>query len=187
MITAKFKKKEIINLLFSNYECESEYEIDNIEAVVTFILEKLQLQINSIEDKSLEKLRISLRTIRSKRNQKWNSVHRIRSKFETKYAYWLNSSFEIPDLVTNIEQSASSSEHKSNSRAGRPPPSFQDLSKRSKMREVAKISLQNKNDPLRLISACRYAAKKSKEKDFELILKEIEESVDRGSKIKEIT
>lgn len=178
----KFTKREIIDVLFSKYDAENDK--DDIEVPLKFILSQLEIQINSVEEKTLEKLRIFLRKLRSDRNSKWQTVRRISCKFETKYGDWLNSEFLIPDLKSNLDTPVVMSNAKKG--AGRPPLQFHEMSDRSKMREIGRISNENKNDSVRLISACRYAAKKSKEKDLEVVLKELEEGPDKAKKIRKL-
>lgn len=81
----------------------------------------------------------------------------------------MNSKFKIPDLniTNNIEKPSSEI------RPGRPSIEFKNKSKRSQRRESADISAQCKHHPLRIVMACRHAARQSGHKDLIAILKGI--------------
>ncbi|EFN76560.1 hypothetical protein EAI_00061, partial [Harpegnathos saltator] len=55
-----------------------------------------------------------------------------------------------------------------------------------KQRDVAKISAELKHDPVRMIMACRYAAKQSFSTDLYTVLDKIVESSDTQKKIRKL-
>lgn len=91
-----FNNREILNIL-SRYSAAS--EIDDIQEAIIYILGKLNVQEHDVDIKWINEVKAAIRTLKSRRKQKWNSVKRIKHKFESKYASWLDSTFCVPDLT----------------------------------------------------------------------------------------
>jgi len=81
-----FNNREILNIL-SRYSAAS--EIDDIQEAIMYILGKLNVQEHDVDIKWINEVKAAIRTLKSRRKQKWNSVKRIKHKFESKYASWL--------------------------------------------------------------------------------------------------
>lgn len=128
----------------------------------------------------LQKLKKTVSALQSKRNEKFVAAKRMIERFNLLNEDWLNSEFKIPDLNT-INVGNRSCEI----RSGRPSIEFKDKSERSQRRDSAKISVQYKHVPLRIM-ACRYVARQSGHKDLHAILKEISKSLQRPSKVRKL-
>lgn len=147
-IMSKFTKKEIIDFLVNN----------TLDSTIHYIVSKLNLSIENISESDIKSLINKIRVLKSKRDANFQAAQRSLARFEFNNAEWLHSNFSVPIIA--VQDSASSSHF------GRPSLNFAEKSDRSKRREVSKISAELKNDPLRLIMACRYAAKQSANRDL---------------------
>jgi len=104
-------------------------------------------------------------------------VKRTKTKYESKHKEWLDSIFSIPNI--SIKNVASDSAPV----VGRPSISFHEKSDRSKRLEVAAISKKYNNDPLKLLMACRHAARISGQKNIAAVVKEILKSSTNSQKM----
>lgn len=167
----KFTKREVLEELLKT---------DNVESTVFYILSKMKLDVNNIESADVERLKASLRALKSRRSEKYNAASGIMDRFETKNAEWLNSDFPVL-LTLKTEQ-----EHRLSSHAGRPSLQFHKKSDRSKRRELAIISAEQKHDPERLIMASRYAANRNKNKDLYTVLSKVSQNLEQPRKIRKL-
>ena len=71
----KFTKREVLEELLKT---------DNLESTVSYILSKMKLDVNNIESGDVERLKASLRALKSIRSEKYKAARRIMNKFETK-------------------------------------------------------------------------------------------------------
>lgn len=165
-----FNNREILNIL-SRYSAAS--EIDDIQEAIIYILGKLNVQEHDVDIKWINEVKAAIRTLKSRRKQKWNSVKRIKHKFESKYASWLDSTFCVPDLTLQQYDAQSCTVA---SKKGRPGLLFDEMSSRSQRRVVAEISAQQQHDPNRILMACRHAARLSGDTDLFAVIKHIQES-----------
>lgn len=150
---SKFTKQEFLDVIQNNN--------NQRQSGVLYILLKLKINIGDVIPDDLQKLRKTVSALQSKRNEKFVAAKRMIERFNLLNEEWLNSEFKIPDLntISNIDKSSSEI------RLSRPSIDFKDKSKRSQRREAAEISIQCKHDPLRIIMACRHAARQSGHKD----------------------
>lgn len=149
---------------------------------VNYILAKLELDAKDVRSEDLYQLKVSVSSLRTKRNSRFNAASRKMDKFESKNSEWLDSEFHIPNLLlkNDMENSASTS------RPGRHSLEFKKKSDRSQRREAAIISAQNEHDSSKILMACCHAARKSGEKDLHAVLKDINKTPDRPSKIRKL-
>jgi hypothetical protein len=96
---AKFTKREILEFLMTN-------DLDS----TIYILSRLNLNIKNIPRPELESLKIAIRTLKSKRNAKFQAA-RMPERFESNNAVWLNSGFSV---ALSLAQHSISSSHSIN-------------------------------------------------------------------------
>lgn len=167
----KFTKREVLGELLKT---------DNVETTVFYILSKMELNVNNIESADVERLKASLRALKSRRSEKYKAARRIMDKFETKNAEWLNS--EFPVLLTMKTER----EHLTSSHLGRPSLEFHEKSDRSKRRESAKISAEQKHDPEKLLMASCYAANRTDKKDLYTVLNKVSGNLEQPRKVRKL-
>ena len=156
----------------------------DLSEAINYILKELNIVLEDACPQDVQRLRAALSTLRTKRNKKFQEARRIKEKFEKRNSSWLDSEFVIPNITINDENQQPSTS--SSSRVGRLSLSFENKSDRSKRREAANISKSLNHNPQRILQACRYAAKLSKEKDLCAILKEISKSPEQPRKIRKL-
>jgi len=151
---------------------------------VHYILSKLDVRLEDVCSSELNCLKSTVSTLRTKYNNKYASVYRIKTKFEKKYSSWLDSQFHVPKITIIKDNDTVSS---SISGLGRRSIPFCKKSSRSKRREAGKVSASVNHDPQTLIAACRYAVRRSGDKDLYAMLGKISESSERPKKIRKTT
>ena len=167
-----FTKREILEQLVNSE--------NDIESAIQYILEKLQHDPNSICPDAVNHLRISLRTLKSKYKIKYEKANRKQDRFLVQNENWLNTEFNIQ--TNKLFE-------KSNVKAagpGRPKMEFNVKRDRSKRQEIASISAEHNHDPQKLLMACRYAARHSKQIDLDTILARISEIPEQPKKIRKL-
>lgn len=174
-----FTKREIIELF-------DKAKVDDTSEAVNYILTKLNLKVEDVmHTEKYNQLRTAVQNLKSKFTEKWKASNRTQIRFQEKNSVWLESEFEIPNFprLNNLEIF---DEKFSMSKTGRPNLPFDNKSKRSKRRDIAAISNQNKNDPQKILMACRHAARLSGEKDLFVVLNLIQDTPERARKIRKL-
>lgn len=162
-----FSKREILEQLSKS---------SDIDLVLTYILSKLGKNVDNLNDKNLDRLKLALSTLKTKRNIRFNAACRKTDRFLSKNKDWLDSEFVVPDFIPK----------KIKISTGRRPLDYTDKSNRSKRREISAISSSNAHDPQRLILAARHAATVSKKNDLKIVLNDLTKSPSRVTKIRKL-
>lgn len=112
---------------------------------------------------------------------KWKDASRTETYFKSKYAAWLRTEilFETPSEEPNPSHKASGS--------GRPSLSYEQKSLRSRRREASQFSKENEDCNVAvMIDAASMAARKQKQTDLASVLKEVNRSPTRPTKIRKM-
>lgn len=174
-----FTKREIIEHFHKD-------NVNDINETVNYILTKLNLKVEDvIHTEKYDQLRVAVKTLKSKFKLKWKASKRTMIRFQTQYATWLESEFQIPNFSC-FNNSVILDENVSMPKPGRPSIAFDKKSQRSKRRDAATISNQNGNNPQKIVMACRHAARISGDKDLLAVLNEIQDIPEKTAKIRKL-
>lgn len=132
-----------------------------IESAVKYILNKMNTDTSTLTTECIKNLENSIQNLISQKNKRLKDCHRVKKRFINKNKEWLHSIFFVPELKTTFNL------------PGRPTVNYEDMSERTRRREVSKISTNLKNDPFRILMSARFAAKKRKLDDLAFVLNEI--------------
>ncbi|XP_011872388.1 PREDICTED: uncharacterized protein LOC105564550 [Vollenhovia emeryi] len=146
----------------------------------------MNIQISDIHSDSIISLKNAITSLTAKCSAKFQAAQRIKNRFELKNCEWLNSNFNVPTLQLINDCYNEKACYNSTIGFGRPIKEFEDKSDRSKRREAATISAQHNHDPWRILAACRYAARRSGEKDLSSTLNELSKNPERPKKIRKL-
>lgn len=150
---------------FTKREILKNYTDGDKDSAVHYILNKLNIEIETLESDDLNTLRRSVTTLLSRKKDKLAAANRKTERFEKQSKEWLDSTFVVPNLREKCQTFSR--------KRGRPNVDFSDMSNRSKRREITNISNYLKNDPFKILQAGCYAAKKNKMLDLKGILNKI--------------
>lgn len=167
----KFSKRQILEVLKTTHD---------VHSTALHIISKCNLNVGNIPDTEIKRLETAIRTLKSKRKAKFEIARRNIHRFEAQNCSWLDSDFHI-NISMEIGHEKNSFPH-----SGRPKIDFDQKSDRSERRESSKISAELKHDPVKMIRACRYAAKRSSSRDLYYVLGNILENAEAPSKIRKL-
>lgn len=173
----EFTKREI----FEQYS-----KAKNINSLINYILLKMNIKISDVHSDSIMYLKNAITSLKAKGSAKFQAAKRMKVRFELKNSEWLDSNFNVPTLQFINDRYNEKAVSNATIGFGRPVKEFEDKSDRSKRREAATISSQHNHDPCRILTACRYAARRSGEKDLSFILNELSKSQERPGKIRKL-
>lgn len=169
-----FTKEEILEELAKS-------KTDGTELAVQYILRKLKYDSDSICSEAMNGLKVSLRTLKSKYTKKYNAAFRMRDRFIKQNKDWLESEFIVHTDKLLLKQTDVKVRG-----PGRPKIEFNSKSDRSKRQEISDISANLQHDPQKMILACRYAAKRTKQTDLNVILSKLLKSPEQPMKIRKL-
>lgn len=125
------KNKDIADLLDCRLDCNT-----NVQNIFKFISDKYP-----IKEEQYLRLTHKITKFESKFRSKWQTVHRVKDRFNSTFESWLKADFCLTEFIKN-EQSAS----ELNVKRGRPTKSFMDSSVRSKRRKIDEEKIDPKVD-----------------------------------------
>lgn len=175
----RFKNQELFNL----WHKESSKN-DKCSAIFDHVVRILKQEVRtslSNEEELQEKIRVFCSNV----SLKWQNVHRNINNFNAKYDNWLQSQTTFEILTSGTNTDITTLEEPSTS--GRPRLSYAEKSLRSKRREAGQLLKDIEDrDPAFIVQAASMSARQKGQTDLAAILKEVNKSPNRPSKVRKM-
>lgn len=170
-------RRELYNVWIAEMESK-----ERVKAVISYFLAKSGLQKTKTED-YCNKVKLAVRRLTYSINERWIKAKRSKKYFEDSNKIWLSGVFDLPsENVIKIPEDLGIQPSTSN--FGRPRSDFSGKSEKGKRLEVS--ALVSGCSPEKLVFAAGVSLYKSGKRDAAAILKNINESPTRATKIKKI-